>query len=132
MYEGEIKDIIVYLSGTGLATLDIWGDELNIAILKISAKDQTGTPMLISSTNTSEYAITIRVEAIRENKVGMINYELEVDGKVQTFTTEINIGPPIAKKEEGININPTSVFVILCIVFLIIYMILSQIRHRRK
>jgi len=132
MNEGQIKDIIVYISGAGQATLDIWSDELNVAILKISSRDQTGTPLTITSTNTSEYAVTIRVEAIRENKVGVISYELEIDGDVQTFTTQITIGPPLQEKKEGTNISVTSIIVALCIILLIVYLILSQIRHRRR
>ena len=133
MNEGQIRDITVYISGEGNATLDISGDEVNVAVLKITSEDQEGTPLIITSTNTSEYAVTIRVEALRENKVGVINYELEVDGEIQTFSTQITIGPPLQQEtSEEINIPPTTIIIALCIIFVIGYMIFAQIRHGRR
>lgn len=133
MNEGDVRDITVYLSGEGNATLDISADEVNVAILKITSKDQTGTPLSITSTNTSEYAVTIKVEAIRENKVGIINYDLTVDGTTKTYTTSITIGPPSQQKTSGeINIPTTAIVVVLIIIFVIGYMVYSQIRHKRR
>jgi hypothetical protein len=131
MYEGQKRNIKVYISGEGLAILDIWSDEINVAILSISGKDQTGTPLTIKSTNTSEYAVTIRVEALRENKVGKITYELEIDGKYHTYTTEITIGPP-QEDNEVTNLPVSSVIIGLLIIIVVGYMILTQIRHRRR
>jgi len=133
MNEGQIRDIIVYISGEGQVTLDIWDDEENVEILKVTSKDQEGTPLTIASTNTSEYVVTIRVEALRENKVGIIYYNLEVDGEIQSFSTQITIGPPLSQQETfGSNIPTTTIIVALCIIFVIVYMIYAQIRHRRR
>ena len=133
MKEGQVRDIIVYISGEGNATLDISADEVNVAILTITSKDQTGTPLTITSTNTSEYAVTIKVEAIRENKVGIINYDLTVDGTTKTYTTSITIGPPSQQKTSGeINIPTTAIVVAIIIIFVIGYMVYSQIRHKRR
>lgn len=133
MKEGQVRDIIVYISGEGNATLDISADEVNVAILTITSKDQTGTPLSITSTNTSEYAVTIKVEAIRENKVGIINYDLTVDGTTKTYTTSITIGPPSQQKTSGeINIPTTAIVVVIIIIFVIGYMVYSQIRHKRR
>jgi hypothetical protein len=132
MYEGQIRDIRVYISGEGTAKLDIWADEINVEILSISARDQTGTPLTVTSTDTSEYAVTISVEALRENKVGEITYELEIDGRYHTYTTEITISAP--EQEEGgvVDIPVSSVIIGLIIVLVVGYMISIQIRHRRK
>ena len=133
MKEGEVRDITVYISGEGNVTLDISADEVNVAIQKITSKDQTGTPLTITSTNTSEYAVTIRVEAIRENKVGTINYELTVNGTTKTYTTSVTIGPPSQQETSGeINIPTTAIVVGICIIFVIGYMVYSQIRHKRR
>lgn len=132
MYEGQIRNIKVYISGEGRAKLDIWSDEINVAILSISGKDQTGTPLTIISTNNSEYAVTIRVEALRENKVGEITYELEIDGKYYTYTTEISIGPP-RQRDTGISNLPASTIIIGILIIIVVgYMILTQLRHRRR
>ncbi len=133
MNEGQIRDITVYVSGEGKADLDISSDEENIKILKITSADQKGTPLTINSKNTSEYAITIRVEALRENKVGIITYKLAVDGKTETYHTSISIGPPLQQETvDEINIPSTAIFVGLCFIFVIGYMISNQIRHKRR
>jgi hypothetical protein len=132
MYEGQIRDIKVYISGEGTVELDIWSDEINVAILSISGKDQTGTPLTITTTNSSEYAVTISVEALRENKVGEISYELEIDGKYHTYTTEIAIGAPRQKDVGNINIPASSVLIVIIIIIVVGYMISNQIRHRRR
>ena len=133
MNEGQIKDITVYVSGEGNANLDISSDKVNVKILKISSADQVGTPLSIKSKNTSEYAVTIRVEALRENKVGIISYKLSTNGKTETYYSSINIGPPL--KQETLdeqNIPSTAIFVGLCFIFVIGYMISNQIRHKRR
>lgn len=132
MYEGQIRDIKVYISGDGTVNLDIWADEINVEILSVSARDQTGIPMTIRSTNTSEYAVTIEVEAIRENKVGEITYELEIDGKYHTYTTEITIGPPREEDSQALNLPVSSLIIGFLIIAVVGYMISIQIRHRRK
>lgn len=133
MDEGQVRDVTVYISGEGLVTLDIFGDGENVEILKVSSEDQTGTPLIIASTNTSEYAVTVRVEALRENKVGVIYYNLEVDGEIHSYNTQITIGPPSSKQEtSGGGIPTTTIIVALVIVLVIGYMIYSQIRYRRR
>lgn len=133
MNEGDIEYLTVYISGEGKAILDVSGDEVNVAVLKVSGEDQEGTPLTITSTNISEYAVTIKVEALRENKVGTISYELTVDGATQTYTTSITIGPPLQQETSGeINIPSTAIVVGLCIILVIGYMIFSQIRHHRR
>lgn len=132
MYEGEIKDLVVYVSGEGYVELGIQADGENVEILKITSIDQTGSPLLINSKNTSEYAITVRVHAIKENKVGTITYSLKVDGKTTTYSTEITIGPPSSERTEELNIPISTIFVAICIIIVIIYMVLAQIKHKRR
>ena len=133
MYEGEIKDIKVYISGEGTVTFDVTDDGVNVEIIKVTAEDKIGTPLTLSSTNNTEYEVTIQVEAIRENKVGIIRYELEVDGKNQVYETKINIGPPKNENTNGeINLPITTIVIILLVAIVIGYMILTQIRHKRR
>lgn len=133
MNEGQIRDINVYISGEGNVTLDIRGDEENLQILKVTSEDKEGSPLTIISTNTSENTVTIRVEALKENKVGIITYNLMVDGEIQTFSTKISIGPPLSQQEtSGVNLPSTAIVVALCIIFVIVYISYTQIRHKRR
>jgi len=132
MNEGETKDITVYISGSGVATLDIWSDEKNITILKISSKNQDGTPQTVISTDTSEYVITVKIEAIRENKIGFLYYELETGGETQTFITQINVGPPSSGEQASSTVPIMAIIVIVCILLVIGYMISTHMKHRRR
>ncbi len=133
MYEGEIKEIKVYISGDGKVTLDVTDDGENVDIIKVTAEDKIGIPIIINSTNTSEYEVTIQLEAIRENKVGIIKYELEFDGKIQTYETKINIGPPQNENtSEETNLSLSTIVVIFLVLIVIVYMILTQITHKRR
>ena len=132
MNEGEKKDIIVFISGDGNAILDISSDKLNVEIIEISSRDQSGTPLTITSTNTSEYAVTVKVEALREGYTGKIYYHLTVDGETQTYETQIKIGPPASGDSEGIEI-PLNMVVVALLIFIVVgYIISSQIRYRRR
>lgn len=132
MNEGEIEEITVYISGDGNAILDISSDKINVEILEISSRDQTGTPLTITSTNSSEYAITIKVEALREGKIGTINYHLTVGGDTQTYEIQITIGPPLPGKSGNIEIPLREIAVAIIIFIVIGYIISSQLKHRRR
>ena len=132
MNEGEIREIAVYISGSGVATLDIWSDEKNITILKISSKNQEGTPQTVISTDTSEYVVTVKIEAIRENKIGYLYYELETDGETQTFITQINVGSPSSGEQASNTVPIMAIIVIVCIFLVIGYMISTHMKHRRR
>jgi len=133
MRDGEVRDIIVYLSGEGIVDLAINVDGEYIKILKIFSEDQEGSPMTILSKNTSEYAVTIRVEALKENMIGTLTYRLEIDGKIETYQTSISIGPPIIRESLGeLRIPSTAIFIVICFVIVIIYMISNQIKHKRR
>jgi len=134
MNEGEIRDITVYISGSGVATLDIWSDEKNITILKISSKNQEGTPQTVISTDTSECIITVKIEAIRENKIGFLYYALETGGENQTFMTQINVEAPSSQTgEQASNTVPIMVIIAIVCIFLVIgYMISTHVKHRRR
>ena len=135
IYEGEVKDIEVYISGNGDVTLDIWTTTPeNISIQKIWYENQVGTPISFTSTNQSEYVVTVKIEAVRENKVGIIYYKLEVDGEIQTFTTQITVDPPLSQGEEtSLDAIPlTTIIVILCVILVVGYMIFSYMRRERR
>ena len=135
MYEGQIKDIEVYISGNGDVTLDIWtATPENISIKKIWYGNQEGTPISFTSTDQSEYIITVEVEALRENHVGYLYYELTTGGETQTFTTSIDISSPSENGGETTSdsLPFMTIFVALCVVLVILYMIFSHMRHRRR
>jgi hypothetical protein len=133
MKEGQIKEIIVYISGDGLVTFDIWSDNENLSILEITSKDKQGAPLIISSKNTSEYAVKIKVEALRENKIGTIYYELKIDETTENYFTKINIGPPASQNTfVQFNLSTTTIIVVLLIFLVIGYIIYSQLKHRRR
>ena len=133
MSEGEIEDITAYVSGNGILTLDLRVE--NLRILKVSSENtEVDTPIAITSTNTSEKAITIRVEALRENNVAYIYYDLEIEGQIMTYETKINVGPP--SSQPGGTISDTmpimAIIVILCIIVVIGYMISAHMKHKRR
>jgi len=135
MQEGEIENLQVFISGNGEAILDIWSDEKNVSIQRIFTKNgDINPPITISSTDTEEYSITVSVEAIRENHVGKIFYNLDTGGNSQTFTTAIEIGPPIPINEQIINYSTSSMmFVVIgIIVVVILYIVVSQIKYKRR
>ena len=132
IYYNEIRDIFVYISGNGDVTVDISSE--NLDILKIfSGGVEVETPFNIKSTNTSEYPFAVRVRGLRENTTGYLYYHIEIDGEIQKYTTQINVGTPRAA-EEIIFITTfiMSIFVIICVVTIIGYMIFSQMKHRKK
>jgi hypothetical protein len=135
MHEGEIEDLQVFISGNGEAILDIWSDEKNVSIQKIITKNgQATSPLTITSTDTEEYIVTITVEAIRENQIGKIFYNLDTGGNSQTFTTTIEVGPPIPINEQLVNYSTSSMmFVVIgVIVVVIIYIAISQLKYKRR
>jgi hypothetical protein len=136
MLEGEIRDISVYLSGDGEVNLDIWADEQNVKIHQIlSQQQEVESPFTMRSSSSYEHTIVIRVEAIRENHVGYIHYDIQHDGNTQSFETQITIEPPTSTSQEESSLNITSnmtIIVVICIVFVIGYMVISQVRYRRK
>lgn len=135
MSEDEIKDLTAYISGNGEATLNIWSDEKNITILTISSGNQeVETPFTVISTDTSEQKIIIKVKALRENKIGILYYRLEIEGETQTFSTQITIEPPSSQGGETTSITTPvmAIIVIICIVLVIGYMVSSYIRHGRR
>ena len=131
--EGQKKDVTVYVSGEGETTLNILSDEKNIAILKITGQDHEGSPLTIISTNLSEYSVTIQIEGLRENKIGVIYYELLTNGLTQTYSTQVNVGPPLTEETYNeITTSITTIIVVLCIIFVIGYIIFTQIKHKRR
>lgn len=144
MYEGEKRDLNAYISGDGSINLDIWTpDTKNIRILKILKNDkEISSPFEIISTSNTEQKIVIRVEAIREGKSGDINYDFKTNtGKTKSFQTHITIGKPLEEKEEGskekskMSLGANNILtgiVVLSILSVIVYMFISQLKHKRR
>ncbi|MEF8848476.1 MAG: hypothetical protein V5A68_05010 [Candidatus Thermoplasmatota archaeon] len=140
--EGEIKNINAYLSGEGTVDLDIWTkDTKNIRILEIRKNDEKiNMPIQVVSDIDFEQKFTIKVEAVREGKIGYINYRLDLDnGKTKEFQTKIEVQPPKLNKnpanQEESNIGGNSLTTILvtgALITLFGYMIFTRIRNHGR
>jgi len=135
MYEGEIRDINVYVSGNGAVTVEVSADEKNISALKLyDGSTETRSPISFTSTNTSERTIVVTVEALGEGKKGILTYKVSSDGVIKTYTTQITIGPP-ASPDKGTSANPgfiMQIIVIIVVLLVVIYMVLSYVKNRMR
>jgi hypothetical protein len=134
MNESEIRNIPVYMSGNGTVNFNAITDGKNISILNIKAENKDITiPFEIESTDTLEYEIILQIEAIRENKIGYLYYDLEIENSSKTYVTVIDISSPSDSQGLDLNITPvTTIIVIICIILVIAYVIFTHIKHRRK
>lgn len=135
MYEGQIKDdLYVYISGKGSVKLDVTSENENIKILNLlSEGNSVNSPFTFVSSATSEHTITVKVEAISEGKTGTIIYTLETDDGTYTYTTDITIDPPRTDGDTSSNADSTlQIIVLISIILVIIYMVFSHIKHRRR
>lgn len=127
----EIKNIYVYISGNGQVTVDITGK--NVAVLKISSGGtEINTPFTFKSTNASEYPIAIRIRSNRPNSTAYLYYDLESGGEHKKFTTKIDVGSPLPKKRYSPDLWIIQMFTLSCIIILMVYLIYSQIRTRKR
>jgi hypothetical protein len=131
MNEGDIENVDVYISGNGQLTLDLQYED--ISVLEVFSDDVvTSTPITITTTNTSEHTVTVKIQAIRETSAAYLRYNLEIGVEQKNYTTQITVGPP-ASSSEGISLDNTQIIVIVVIIFLVLgYVILSQMRYRRR
>ncbi len=145
MDEGDIKEINAYISGDGQLSISIWTDDTdNIRILDIYKNgEEINSPIDISSTSSTEQKITVKVEAIREKKSGDIKYKLEtLDGRSHTYKTHIDINPLSdgslnditgIKNDSGFGSNSIITMVVVLSIFMVLgYMIISQLRSKRR
>ena len=133
MTEGEIKQLPVYVSGDGEATLNIVDDEINVIIRTILTDDQTDLPLFIESSNSSEYIILVEVEALRENQEGILTYELTVEDTLQLFYTTITILPPSENNQtQEIDVPITLIIVVFLIIIVVGYIVITQMKHRGR
>jgi len=128
----EIKNITTYLSGNGEATVTITC--VNATLLNIFHEDNLleQMPFTIQSTNTSEEHIVSQIHFTQENAIAVITYQLELDGEIQTFKTKINVGPKSIVKEETSDNTLLIIIIGIITVLVIVYMIYSQMKYRRK
>lgn len=135
MYEGEIKEIKAYVSGDGAVNLDVRTDEQNIQLIKLyDHNTETSSPIMFTSSNTSERIITVRVKAISEGTTGVITYTLTSGGATQTYTTQITIGPPASSDDNDLSASPDfigKIIVVMLVLIVVIYMVVSHLRHKR-
>ena len=135
MTEDQVKDIDVYISGNGVLNLDIRSNQ-NISILKVLNNQgaEVGMRLSITSTDTSEYKITTQVKAIRENTIGYLYYDLEIDGEIKTYSTKITIGPPEESpggSTASLDITVVAgVFVVILVV--IVYILYTSRKYKRR
>lgn len=135
MYEGEIRDITAYVSGNGAVTLELWADGKNISILKISdGSTETASPLSFTSTNTSERIITASVKALSEGTTGILTYRVSGNGGTNTYTTRISIGPPQSSSNEDLGgpLSLMQIIIVGVVLLVLLYMILSYLRNRKR
>jgi hypothetical protein len=134
MREGETRDITAYVSGNGPVTLEIRADENNLSVLHIyDDSSEIRSPYSFSSSNNSERNFLISVKALSEGTIGILTYQLTANGVTKTYLTQITIGPPLAPDNEPG--NPASLMqiaVIVIVLLVVIYMILSYIRNKKR
>jgi hypothetical protein len=135
MYEGEIRDVVAYVSGNGAVTLEIWADEKNISALKLyDSSTETRSPLSFTSTNTSERVITSTVKALSEGKTGILTYRLSGNGVTKTYTTQVSIGPPESPTDgdSGVPLSIMQIIVVVIVLLVLVYMIVSYLRNRKR
>jgi hypothetical protein len=135
MYEGEIRDIIAYISGNGAVTLELWADGKNISILKVSdGNTETTSPLSFTSTNTSERIITVSIKALSEGTTGILTYRVSGNGGTNTYTTRISIGPPQSPSNEdsGGPLSLMQIIIVGIVLLVLLYMIVSYLRNRKR
>ena len=132
MSENEIKDITVYFSGDGVINFDLESE--NITILKVlSNNNEVNTPFLISSTDTSEHIVTIKIQATRETNNANIRYFVEINGEIKEYETAITVNPPQLTQEGGIKLDFLLIIVIILIICLVIgYMVKTHLKYCRR
>ena len=132
MSEGEIKDITTYISGNGIINFDLRSE--NLTISKVFSEDnEVNTPFVISSANTSEHVVTIRVKAIRETSNARLHYVVEIGGEIYEYATFITVSPPQSSEEEVITLDFLIIIAIVVIICLVIgYMINTHLKYSRR
>jgi hypothetical protein len=135
MFEGETRDITAYISGNGAVTLQIWADEKNLSALHIyDGATETQSPLSFTTSNTSERVIKVSVKALSEGTTGILTYQITGNGITKTYTTQITIGPPESGSEEesGGPLSIMQLVIIGIVLLVIIYMIVTYLRHRKR
>ncbi len=135
MYEGEIKDIIAYVSGNGAVILEVLADEKNISAQKLyDSGIETTSPLSFTSTNISERIITTTVKALSEGTIGILTYRISSNGVTKIYTTQITIGPPASSDEDsaGGPVSIMQIIVIIIVLLVVLYMISSYIKNRKR
>jgi len=135
MYEGEIRDITAYVSGSGPVTLEIWADGKNISMLKlVDGTMETTSPLTFTSTNTSERIIKTTVKALSEGTTGILTYRVTGNGVTKTYTTQIRIGPPGSTPEEntGFSLSIMQLVIVGIVLLVLIYMVVTYLRNRKR
>ena len=132
MSEGEIKNITTYVSGNGDINFDLRSE--NLSILKVFSEDnEVNAPFVISSTNTSEHVVTIRIKAIRETSIAYLHYIVEIGGEIYEYDTLIAVSPPQSSQEEVITLDFLLIIAIVVIICLVMgYMIHTHLKYRRR
>jgi len=128
----EIKNIITYIGGSGNVNITV--NSLDATLLKVTHNENeiADMPFLVHSTNTTEQKIITRIHFNKENTTASIIYELEINGELKTFTTNIDVRPRLPKEEEPPDTTLIMVFIGICIIAVIVYMIYNQIKYRKK
>jgi len=132
--EGSTEELHVYISGNGEASLSISPRGQNITLSRIRLNDQeTSSPLSVVSTDTKELIITFTVKALSEGHHDYIDYSLETDDEIKSFSTKIHVIPPQINHDDSLSRSSNMIiFVLLALVLAGGYIVVSFLRHRRQ
>jgi hypothetical protein len=132
--EGKSKELQVYISGEGEATLSISprGHNITISNILVNGKESS-LPISIKSTDTEEQVIRLTVKALSEGHHDYVDYTLETFDETTTFSTKIIVTPPELSKDDTVSHSSNMILIVLCaFVFAGGYILISYLRHRRQ
>jgi hypothetical protein len=125
---GRETDVVSFISGNGLITIDITSKDLDIRSIS-SGESLVESPFLVNSVNTSEHPITVRIKGVMPNSTGFIYYSIDNGGELQKYTTKVEVGTFQS------NNQPTDLLTIIIIIILVliaVYIIYTQKKHKQK
>ncbi len=128
IYYNEIKDIFSYISGNGSVIVNVSGKNLDI-IKILSRGTEVTPPFKVESVYSSEHPIVVRVKGIMPESIALLHYTLEIDGEIEKFSTQINVGSFRIEDEPTFEIT----IIIGLIIFIVIgYLLYNIIKQRKK
>ena len=132
VYYNEVGKVLAYVSGKGEITVKIRSENLEIISIYNGGLKVDGNFSIISK-NGSEYPIAIDFKGIGADTTGKIYYDLETGGVRYSFYTTIKTGSirPTKLTELDLTIY-IEITIIFCILLVLIYMVYTQLKHKKN